>query len=230
MDRFKEWYLYRHIRQDKNLPFYVGIGCTKDYSRAFSTKSRNKRWRSITKSTEYSVEIIFDYLNKENAILKEKEFIILYGRENCGGILCNQTDGGEGLVGRENVEEWKRKLSDKAKCMTEAHKKKISESKIGKVGGMLGKRLTQEQKDKISIKLKGKTKSEEHKKSLRDINLGKKQSEETINKKREWAKNIGHSDEAKQKMSKAASYKRSDETRKKMSMARVLYFQNKNIS
>ena len=37
-------YLYRHIREDKNEPFYIGIGSDSTYKRANQTKKerRNK--------------------------------------------------------------------------------------------------------------------------------------------------------------------------------------------
>lgn len=33
------WYVYRHIRLDKNEPFYIDIGCKKQYARAYETDS-----------------------------------------------------------------------------------------------------------------------------------------------------------------------------------------------
>lgn len=226
----KKWYLYRHIRTDIDQPFYIGIGCTENFNRAKSIKSRNKRWMAITKNIEYHVEIMIDNLTKQEAINKEIEFIKLYGRESNGGLLCNQTDGGEGIHGRQNIEEWKKKLSIAASKMTEEHKKKISNSKKGHVGYMKGKKLTDEQKNKISKKLTGKKKSVEHKQKLREINIGKKLSDETILKIKKWQKDSPPSKEAREKMSKAASYKRSDETKRKMSEARVRYFELKKMN
>lgn len=34
-------YVYRHIRDDKNEVFYIGIGLTNSYKRAKTTVSRN---------------------------------------------------------------------------------------------------------------------------------------------------------------------------------------------
>lgn len=86
--------VYRHIRLDKNEPFYIGIGQEK---RAYTTRERNEIWRRIVDKTDYEVEILFDDLTWEEAIKKEKEFISLYGRKNNNtGILANMTDGGEG--------------------------------------------------------------------------------------------------------------------------------------
>lgn len=93
-------YLYRHIRLDKNVPFYIGIGNDDSYKRAYSKYKRNKYWKSIVSKTIYDIEILMDNLTWENACIKEKEFISLYGRKNNNtGILSNMTDGGEGTLG-----------------------------------------------------------------------------------------------------------------------------------
>jgi hypothetical protein len=94
-------YLYRHIRLDKNEPFYVGIGSDSDYKRAYNKKGRNKHWNNITNNTSYEVEIIAEDLTWEQACEKEIEFIKLYGRSDLKlGTLVNMTDGGEGQYGR----------------------------------------------------------------------------------------------------------------------------------
>lgn len=39
-------YLYRHIRLDKNQPFYIGISnVDDDYKRAYKRSCRNKYWK-----------------------------------------------------------------------------------------------------------------------------------------------------------------------------------------
>jgi len=48
-------YLYRHIRLDKNEPFYVGIGEDKitqeyQYVRAYDKTNRSKWWKDIAKN------------------------------------------------------------------------------------------------------------------------------------------------------------------------------------
>jgi hypothetical protein len=128
--------LYRHIRLDKNEPFYIGIG--KDEKRAFTRFSRNKYWKKIVNKTDYEVQILFDDLTWEEACEKEKEFIALYGKKNSGGILCNITDGGEGFLGKH---------SDETKM-------KISKQKKGN-NFWVGKKHSQESKDKISQSKKG---------------------------------------------------------------------------
>jgi len=89
------WIVYRHIRLDKNIPFYIGIG--KDINRPYNKKDRSIFWKSIINKTEYTTEILFENLTKEQAIDKEVEFIELYGRVDLKtGTLCNMTCGGEG--------------------------------------------------------------------------------------------------------------------------------------
>jgi hypothetical protein len=134
-------YLYRHIRLDKNEPFYIGISIDNDnykYIRAYS-KNRNNWWKNIVAKTEYEVEIILDDLTWEEAKLKETEFIVLYGRKDLGtGTLVNMTYGGEGklkyLTEEERLEakkEYSRKYKklnqDKIKNYYKNNKDKIKE-------------------------------------------------------------------------------------------------------
>ena len=60
-------YVYRHIRLDKNEPFYIGIGTDLNYKRAYSKHSRNIYWQRVVNKTKYEVEILFDNLTKNEA-------------------------------------------------------------------------------------------------------------------------------------------------------------------
>ena len=103
-------FVYRHIRLDKNEPFYIGI--SKDSYRPFNKKGRNKYWLRITNKTEYKVDILFDDLSYDEAKNKEIEFIALYGRKDLkNGTLVNMTDGGEGCLNVIKTEESKIKIS-----------------------------------------------------------------------------------------------------------------------
>ncbi len=117
------FYLYRHIRLDKNEPFYVGIGSIveKDklsscqsrlYRRAFSKSDRNPHWKSIVKSIPYEVEIILRSDDYTFIKQKEIEFIALYGRECKGGLLTNINEGGDGNLGYKHSEETRKKISE----------------------------------------------------------------------------------------------------------------------
>jgi hypothetical protein len=105
--------LYRHIRLDKNEPFYIGIG--KNESRAYSKINRNKHWWNII-DKGYEVEILMNNLTWDEACEKEKEFITLYGRSDLKlGTLCNWTDGGEGSLNYKHSDEAKQKMSNSKK-------------------------------------------------------------------------------------------------------------------
>lgn len=89
-------YVYRHIRHDKNEPFYIGIGSDINYKRSKQKNGRNNIWKGIAKRTTYDVEILFDNISIEESKVKEIEFISLYGRiANNDGILANLSGGGE---------------------------------------------------------------------------------------------------------------------------------------
>jgi hypothetical protein len=161
--------LYRHIRLDKNEPFYIGISTNN--KRAYDKVSRNKIWKDITSKTDYEVEIIYEHEDIYHIKQKEEEFIKLYGRINLNnGVLCNLTDGGENNSGR---------------IVTDEMKKYLSEINKGEKSVWYGKKHSQETKDKISIGNKGKIVSQETRKKLSLINKNKtykkgfKLSEET---------------------------------------------------
>ncbi len=165
-------YLYRHIRLDKNEPFYIGIGCSKNYKRAYQTNSRNKIWKYIINKTNYEIEILFDNISWQIACNKESEFIKLYGRiDQKNGILSNMTNGGEGMLSHIQSKETKEKrsISMTGKVFSDIHKKRISNKRLGKKHsietkikmsktrlGKKNKKITDETKLKMSIAKKGK--------------------------------------------------------------------------
>ena len=101
-------YVYRHIRLDKNVPFYIGIGNDKAYSRANDKKGRNAHWINIVRKSNYEVDIILDNISWERACEKEIEFIRLYKRHKDGGTLCNITLGGDGKLGVKHTNAYKK--------------------------------------------------------------------------------------------------------------------------
>ena len=125
-------FVYRHIRKDKNTPFYIGIGKNED--RAYSKSNRNLHWNRIVSKTDYVVDILFDDINYDIAKEKEKEFINLYKRDCDGGTLCNITLGGEGALGLIHTEESKKKMGEpnKGKTISKEHRKIISKIHSGK--------------------------------------------------------------------------------------------------
>jgi hypothetical protein len=166
-------YLYRHIRLDKNVPFYVGIGKYDDgqFKRAHSVKNRNVYWNNIVNSTSYKVQIVLSDLTWEQACEKEIEFIALYKKNTDSGTLCNISDGGNGgflseevnkkrsktLKGHKVSEETKMKIANKAmnrkaspetkKKMSEVHKKNKTGHWLDNVGHKNGRAYKVDQYD-----------------------------------------------------------------------------------
>ena len=197
-------YLYRHIRLDKNEPFYIGIGSDDNgiFRRAFSIKyGRNLLHQNILNKTLVDVEIILDNLTWEDACKKEKEFIKLYGRKDLGtGCLCNLTDGGEGTVNRINSKESniKRSESLKGRIISEHSKEKNRQSHIGKIE-------SEESNKKKSAALKlYYSKNPHHSKGKSSWNKGKAMSAETKEKLSKANKGkCKHSPETKLKISES---------------------------
>lgn len=110
-----KYYLYRHIRLDKNEPFYIGIGTKclnyghtykRIYSRAHTSSSRNSIWKRIVVKVGYEIEILMESDDYEFIKQKEIEFIALYGRLHINtGILSNLTCGGDASLGKPQTEE-----------------------------------------------------------------------------------------------------------------------------
>lgn len=196
-------YVYRHIRLDKNEPFYIGIGSDNEYKRAYEKTRRNNYWINISKFG-YEVDILIDNLTWEEACIKEKEFICLYGRTNLNqGTLCNLTDGGEGAFGRifKHSEESKKKMSEKRK-------------------GIRQYTMTDEIRKKASESAKKRGISEDH---LKKMIEGKK-----LTGWGSYRKGVKHTEEAKQKMSESRKgIKKSDEWKKAQSERVKLYWKNK---
>lgn len=133
-------YIYRHIRLDTNEVFYVGVGKGRNYYRSKTDRYRNNHWKNIVKKTAYEIEVILYNLTKSDSIEKEKEFIKLYGRVDLKtGSLVNQTQGGDGVIGYIHSDEQKLKISAKMKGIVPYNK---------------GKKLSAEQREKMSISAK----------------------------------------------------------------------------
>lgn len=104
----KTYFIYRYIRLDKNVPFYIGMGTKRlvnsdgrplntyrcQYYRAFS-KDRSDVCNGIIKNHGCDIEIIYETNDFKHIQEKEREFISLYGSVYDGtGTLVNLTKGG----------------------------------------------------------------------------------------------------------------------------------------
>jgi hypothetical protein len=156
-------YVYRHIRLDKNAPFYIGLGTDDKHKRAFEKTRRSSFWKRVA-SKGYEVEILMDGLTKEQAAEKEIEFISLYGRiDNGTGCLVNMTDGGDGTIGKVFTPEYRAKLSVKAKGRrySEEYRSVMNKARVGS-------KWTPEQCKRLSeIKRENGTPTYDHVRALR---------------------------------------------------------------
>lgn len=182
------YYLYRHIRLDKNEPFYIGIGTIQVidnkyyyYSRAKDKGNRNIIWIRIVAKTKYKIDILLESEDYEFIKQKEIEFVKLYGRIDLKtGILANMTDGGEGClnISPESLIKRNQKLTGQKR--TEEFKKKLSEDRKGEKNPCFGRIFSEEEKVNVSKRMKGhkynlgKIATEEHKKKILDSRLGSK--------------------------------------------------------
>lgn len=174
-------YIYRHIRPDKNEPFYIGISKKEDnYGRAKSTYRRNKIWWDIVNKNNgvYKVQILMDNLSLEEVLEKEMEFIKLYGRINLSsGILSNLSNGGEKNEGiihtKETIENMKK--AAKLRIEKDGAKEKIS---IATKKAMENPSI----KDKIRESNKNRVYTQEWRDNIGKAHKGKIHSEDTISK------------------------------------------------
>lgn len=145
-------YVYRHIRLDKNEPFYIGIGSDTGgrYFRA-NSKRRNKVWSSIVNKCDYKIEITHDNITWQEACSIEMYLIAFYGRiDRRTGGLANLTDGGEGVIGYIFPDEVKRRIaaSNSGKVFSKERRANIGRSKVGKPAPNRGIKMSASQHEK----------------------------------------------------------------------------------
>jgi hypothetical protein len=185
-----KYYTYAYLREDLT-PYYIGKG---KGNRVYRNNGRG------CKKPKDKSRIIFlkQNLTEQEAFKHEIYMIAVFGRKDLGtGILLNRTNGGEGIsgykfsgeskekirqkaIGRKASKETKRKMSElrKGKSIhSEEWKKQQSEKMKGNKFG-LDVKPSPETIEKRSVALKGRLKSEEHKKKLSESHKGKKLTEE----------------------------------------------------
>jgi len=137
----KKYYVYTHLNPTTKEVFYVGIGYG---NRAWNRwAGRNQFWENYVEKHGFEVEIIINNITRKQAEKIEINLIAELGRRQIdeGGTLVNRSSGGDGSMGYIHTEEFKKKLSEerKGKCTRKERK------------------LSNETKEKISKKLKGRT-------------------------------------------------------------------------
>jgi group I intron endonuclease len=155
----------------------------------------------------FSIDLIEEVESAERAYELEQYYIREYNTKVPNGY--NLTDGGDGIFGWEATEEYRKECSDRVRQLhkqkkvgmygkkhSEDTKKKMSDSLKGNKN-CLGRKLSEDSKQKIREKHLGKTLSEETRQKIsenhHDISgknnpmYGKKHSPETIEKMRQKA-------------------------------------------
>ena len=119
--------VYLHLRKNDDKILYVGKG---KLARSKKITGRNIHWQRVVNKYGFYIKILKDNLAEQDAFDLEIKTIAEIGIKN----LTNITLGGEGLSGHKHSLASKLKMSNSAKNMSDAHKKKLSISGKGREG------------------------------------------------------------------------------------------------
>lgn len=144
----RKFYVYTHSN-DTNGVFYVGKGSG---NRAHSRVGRNRIWVSRQKNG-LDINITHRDLLEECSFCIEKILISLIGRKN----LSNMTDGGEGTSGWVPSDEFRKNLSKIRKGIKPHPNARTPEAINKRIMKLKGRRHSSKHKKKISNSLIGKT-------------------------------------------------------------------------
>lgn len=144
----RNFYVYLHVKESDGTVFYVGKGTKFRWSRVYD---RTQHWKNTAIKHGVICKIVAHDLSAEEALVLEKKLIASYGRQDQKtGCLVNLTDGGDGVVNYVWTEEHRKKISETGigRKHTDEFKQMISKLHTGKV-------LSEETKAKISAKRRG---------------------------------------------------------------------------
>jgi hypothetical protein len=148
--------VYAHLNGVTNEVFYIGIGVK---GREKQKLKRSERWINYVNKYGFTVIVLKVCLMWDDACRIEKRLIHLIGRKDTNsGTLINMTNGGDGTGGYEGY--WKGKKRPPASNET------IEKCKKNSSRHWLGKKHSDETRRKIGLIQIGKKLSEEHKRKL----------------------------------------------------------------
>lgn len=176
----RNYYTYAYLRKD-GTPYYIGKGKDK------RMKARHSGSISVPKERE-RILILKRNLTEEEAFKHECYLIFVLGRKDLGtGILRNRTNGGDGASGRVCTEETRLKSSrsNRGQVRAKSVGENISKAKKGKPG----RRLSEEEKQALSLRMAGDGNPAKNPKVAEKISRSKKGKPLAINDK---PKSTGH--------------------------------------
>lgn len=200
-----KYYVYELIDGNTNLPFYVGKGCEKRmYSHINCVKNGY-----IPHGNKYLFNKIKSILDSDNVIIHRKIFVsedeqevFLMEMKRIKEIgiekLCNLTYGGEGNSPTQEVRE---KISETltGHSVSKETREKISKKLKGKVfPHMIGRKMSQEARNKMSLAKKNRTPWNKGLKGIYSQETLKKISKARSGKTYEEIYGKGRSDEIKE--------------------------------
>ena len=141
----KQFYVYVHRKSTDGSVFYVGKG---QGNRSSHRKGRNIYWHRVANKYGFTSHIVMTFEKEACSFSLERALIKFYGRKN----LCNLTDGGDGVSGFVMSDDAKLRISNaligikriKTIKQIDLHRKK-----------MIGRKLTDDHKKKVSGALSG---------------------------------------------------------------------------
>lgn len=153
------FYTYSHSKPNGSI-FYIGKGVG---DRAWQKDNRNIHWHRTVDKYGYQIEVLAKWKTEKEAFDHEKFLISCF--KDMGVKLVNMTNGGEGSAGYRWTNEQKAAFD-------------IS----GEKNPMFGKRHSEETKNKIAAKAKGRSVSKQTKAKLSQIFKNREFSEDHIEK------------------------------------------------
>lgn len=199
--------VYKH--KTPNNKIYIGITSMKPEQRWANGEGYKQQllfYRAIKKYGWENIahEVLFSDLTQEEA--EQKEIILISDYQCNNPAFGYNIQNGGSLAGKHSIAT-KNKLSKLKKGVkfSDNHKLKLSKARTGKPSpkGMLGKSMSEEAKQKMSIAHKGKEQSLEHRKNAAEAHKGYKHSAEIKSKISNTKKGTTFSIEHKQKISES---------------------------
>lgn len=189
---------YTYVISINGIPEYVGKGKGPRCYHHFEGKNHfaNHLRKAQRENKNIHIEKIIENITEEEAFIKEKELIAIYGRRDLNnGTLFNKTNGGDGVSGKVYSEEERKILSDSGKKAYANRDPKIEKGRREKISkGLKGKKLSEQTCENISKAKKGIIISQETRDKISAARKGHSTSQETrdkiskANKGREFSK------------------------------------------